>query len=81
MPETHCGEICATAERICALVAETPITVGGIKITVTLSIGVACWDGEQDLNFDQLLSRADIALYRAKDRGRNTVVVWQEVSE
>jgi diguanylate cyclase (GGDEF)-like protein len=80
MPETHCGEICATAERICTLVAETPITVGGIKITVTLSIGVACWDGEQDLNFDQLLSRADIALYRAKDEGRNTVVVWQETT-
>jgi diguanylate cyclase (GGDEF)-like protein len=81
MPETNCGEICATAERICALVAETPITVGAIHISVTLSIGVACWAGEQELNFDQLLSRADIALYRAKDRGRNMVVVWQESTD
>jgi diguanylate cyclase (GGDEF)-like protein len=81
MPETNCSEICVMADRICTLVAATPITVGALNISVTLSIGVACWDGEQDVNFDQLLSRADIDLYRAKDKGRNTVVVWQENSD
>ena len=78
MPETDCGETCDMAERICSLVSETPIAVGGINISVTLSIGVACWKGDQGVNHDQLLSRADIALYQAKDAGRDQVVVWKE---
>jgi diguanylate cyclase (GGDEF)-like protein len=80
LPETDCGETSLMAERICNLVAETPIILGAIKVSVTLSIGVACWDGDQELNYDQLLSQADIALYRAKDQGRNMVEVWQEIT-
>jgi diguanylate cyclase (GGDEF)-like protein len=80
LPETACEETSLMAERICTLVAETPITLGAINISVTLSIGVACWNGDQELNFDQLLSRADIALYRAKDKGRNMVDVWKEIT-
>lgn len=77
MPETDCKVTCTLADRLCALIAETPISLGSLNISVTVSVGVACWDGEQELNFDQLLSRADIALYRAKDNGRNQAVVWK----
>jgi len=40
------------------------------KINVTISIGMAKMS-EQDKDFDSLLKRADIALYKAKENGRN----------
>jgi diguanylate cyclase (GGDEF)-like protein/PAS domain S-box-containing protein len=41
---------------------------------VTVSIGAASWPSGLPLNADALIERADRALYRAKDRGRNTCV-------
>ena len=78
LPETGCEETRGLAERICSLVSETPILSGESTVSVTLSIGVTCWQGDQEFNFDHLLSQADSALYQAKGMGRNSVVVWQE---
>lgn len=47
----------------------------GQNIHVTTSIGLATFNGEEDL--DSLMKRADVALYRAKDTGRNRVCVWE----
>ncbi len=43
---------------------------------VTISIGVAVRDSEGRSGFEPLLREADDALYRAKEEGRNRVVVW-----
>lgn len=40
-------------------------------LQVTLSIGVATWDGKADIG--ELLQAADKQLYRAKHAGRNCV--------
>lgn len=42
-----------------------------IKSKVTISLGVAQYDTNEDIS--DLISRADTALYRAKDLGRNRV--------
>ena len=39
----------------------------------TFTAGVAAWDGEEDPQL--LLHRADVALYRAKDHGRDRTVI------
>ncbi|WP_457394916.1 diguanylate cyclase domain-containing protein, partial [Roseateles sp. P5_E1] len=44
---------------------------GGGEILVTTSVGMACWGGVGD-GADDLLERADRALYRAKAAGRDT---------
>lgn len=44
-------------------------------INVTISVGIAQFDAAQNENFISLLKRADNALYLAKDKGRNCVVV------
>jgi predicted signal transduction protein with EAL and GGDEF domain len=41
-------------------------------MSVTCSFGVAEWQPGEDI--DQLLKRADVALYQAKNGGRNCVV-------
>ena len=43
------------------------------RLNVTLSVGVACFNGHPD--YQQLMRRADEALYEAKHSGRNRVVV------
>lgn len=61
-----------TAERICAAVGDVPILLGNREIRVTVSIGVtAC--AANTFQENQLLAIADIALYKAKDAGRNCV--------
>jgi diguanylate cyclase (GGDEF)-like protein len=67
----------ALAERIRDSVAATPVEVApGVQLTLTVSIGVAGVvpaRTDRDLNAvaEQLMARADAALYCAKQKGRN----------
>ena len=62
------------AERIRSTFAALAATVAGHAVNATASIGVAIiQDPQQDVH--ALLAQADQALYRAKARGRNRVVV------
>ena len=74
MPETRPDMACLGAERIRHSIAEKPFEDPrtGKDITVTVSAGVACHRGAQD-TLDDLLYRADQALYQAKQRGRNRI--------
>ncbi len=64
----------AVAERVCAAMRE-PIPVGERLITSTLSVGVAVTQpGERDVA--GLLRDADVAMYQAKDAGRDQVAVF-----
>ncbi len=63
------------AERVRRHLEATPIHVKGHQVPLTLSQGVAQWlPGER---LENLLQRADSALYRAKQRGRNRTE-WAE---
>ncbi len=69
------------AERIRARIAQTPFCVAGDhRISVTLSVGIACFQGDDNrlVELDHagvdLMRRADECLYQAKHSGRNRVV-------
>lgn len=47
---------------------------------ITASFGVACYHGEPESG-EELVSRADIALYKAKESGRNQVIDELELTE
>jgi two-component system cell cycle response regulator len=75
MPETDASFAYAVAERLRKSIETTPIEISRApdKISITISIGIAAWEGESD-TAEALLHRADQALYRAKRSGRNRVV-------
>ena len=63
------------AEKIRAAMAGSPLSIGGeLRLNVTASLGVALGRGGEE-GWKVMLSHADQALYRAKDEGRNRVVV------
>ena len=67
------------AERIRKAVEVTPFPFEGDEIDVTLSAGVVDTKAGRDFKrIDDILGLADKALYRAKDAGRNQVVVFEE---
>lgn len=57
-----------------------PITIEGHQIRLTGSIGVAMYPRD-GTTVKELLSNADAALYRAKDKGRNTYAIYDSVIE
>lgn len=60
------------AERIRRRVQDVPIVVSGMQIGLTVSVGIATLDAEV-VTPDDLIERADSALYRSKSGGRNLV--------
>jgi two-component system cell cycle response regulator len=73
MPETNAATAQQVAERLCAQVAEASIPLpDGTPLSVTVSIGVATSQSSEEMA-DELLGRADAALYTAKNAGRNCV--------
>jgi diguanylate cyclase (GGDEF)-like protein len=62
-------------ERVKALVARHSIRINEINVRVTLSIGAYLHPPGEQTTTEDLLRRADDAVYRAKATGRNIVVI------
>jgi diguanylate cyclase (GGDEF)-like protein len=74
LPETNLEGAGALAERLRRLIEKQRVDVGGVIIQVTTSCGVATSPDHGSLP-EVLVERADQALYRAKENGRNRVEV------
>ncbi|WP_052190592.1 bifunctional diguanylate cyclase/phosphodiesterase [Chitinibacter sp. ZOR0017] len=64
------------AKQVIQRLAE-PLALGPLNITATCSIGVAVAHDQQD-DFDSLLQKADMAMYRAKGAGRNAFRIYDD---
>jgi diguanylate cyclase (GGDEF)-like protein len=67
-------EAFAAAERLRVALASTPLLLNGQIISLTISVGVAVFRTD-DTSYDNLLRRADHAVYAAKAGGRNQVAM------
>lgn len=72
LPDTSPFAAGIVAERLRARVAEAPVVFGGRSIPMTVSVGLAM-ELATDSSIEQVIARADDALYRAKRGGRNRV--------
>jgi two-component system, cell cycle response regulator len=76
LPHTGAGDGSILAERLCARLATTELDVGGRKVSLRTSFGVAeLGPDDGDDSGLELVRRADDALYAAKRSGRGRVEV------
>ncbi|QKZ02345.1 GGDEF domain-containing protein [Pseudomonas eucalypticola] len=72
IPATPLADAVRLVETLRAAVEACPFHFKGQRVTITLSIGLAAFRGSE--RSELVLKRADDALYRAKDAGRNRVI-------
>ncbi|MGE5523948.1 MAG: diguanylate cyclase [Rhodospirillaceae bacterium] len=70
---TEPDELLATAEKLRIAVEEHPLQVGEVSVPLTVSVG--CCVAAPDASVDAMVKAADEALYRAKQEGRNRVML------
>ncbi len=75
LPGAGAAEAQAVARRILGRVRRTRVTVAGEALHLTASIGIALFP-QHGRRPSELLSRADVAMYQAKERGRNQVCLY-----
>ncbi|MFK5893055.1 MAG: diguanylate cyclase [Pseudomonadota bacterium] len=66
------------AKRIIKLVSN-PINFKGELLTVGTSIGISIQDSINEITLEEVMHQADMALYQAKDSGRNTYRLYDDV--
>lgn len=76
LPGVHGKEAEALADRIVRAVAQIPFRFEGHSLRATASLGIAYYP-EHAVDADDLVARADIAMYQAKDAGKNTWRVFR----
>jgi diguanylate cyclase (GGDEF)-like protein len=75
LPRTDAAGACRIAERLRSSAGGLSISAADARINVTVSIGVSVL-GHHGNDLFELLAAADLALYRAKDAGRNQVQLY-----
>jgi diguanylate cyclase (GGDEF)-like protein len=73
LPETSPVGAATFAERLRANIEDHEFTAGGGPIRLTVSIGLSTFPAADIASADDFFARADAAMYRAKQGGRNQV--------
>ncbi len=72
LPDTEQGDAMNIAEKLRTAIEETPFTIDGRTLSLTMSFGISTFD-PKGMKKCELIERADKALYCAKNKGRNRV--------
>lgn len=81
MPATTLESAVQVAEEIRSLVEAKIFEHEGAQFNVTISIGIACMRESGSDDFEDLVKKADFALYEAKHSGRNKVCVFTKAGQ
>jgi diguanylate cyclase (GGDEF)-like protein len=75
-PDTDAGGAMKLAESLRATLESAVLMIENVKISVTVSIGVALAAANTERELKDILAEADVALYSAKKGGRNRVACF-----
>ncbi|WP_324779993.1 EAL domain-containing protein [Thiobacillus sedimenti] len=76
LPGVQGSEAEILADRVVRAIAQLPFRFEGQSLRLTTSLGIAYYP-EHAVDADDLVARADIAMYQAKDAGKNTWRVFR----
>jgi diguanylate cyclase (GGDEF)-like protein len=77
-PDTELDDAIAVGNQIVSIL-KRPFRIAGTTLQISGSVGIASLEGSAD-TFASIVERADKALYRAKNAGRNQVLVAPDLS-
>ena len=75
LPETDDKSAYIFAERFREKIFNSSVTAENKTIKYSVSVGISVLDASHDRDIKTILKRADIALYTAKESGRNTTII------
>lgn len=78
MPETGVEQAFSTADRLRKMIESASVEADGAELPVTISVGLAEIAHDADHSVEAVISRADKALYQAKQAGRNHAVIYSD---
>lgn len=76
LPETEKSKAAEVAEKLRGLIEATPFGWHGEAFNITCSIGIASAPDDRIADWNDLLDKADQALYRGKGTGKNVVFTF-----
>ncbi|MGC1359436.1 MAG: GGDEF domain-containing protein [Xanthobacteraceae bacterium] len=76
LPHTSAADAMKVAETLRATIAQQRVPTPDLPLSITASFGVSTLEPSAG-DIDEFLRRADVALYIAKDNGRNRCALWQ----
>lgn len=71
------NDLLSAANRILGSISDKPFIIDGVSHDLTASIGLSIYPLDDD-DAGKILKNADIAMYHAKNSGKNTVVIHNE---
>lgn len=71
LPQTNAKLAADIAERLCQLISSLHVSVNDKPVSITISMGVAGYQRKGEVTTDKLLQSADMAMYQAKQNGKN----------
>ncbi|SFX19099.1 diguanylate cyclase [Marinospirillum alkaliphilum] len=77
LPDTQMNQAWQVAERLRLAVEAASYQHDELELKITTSLGIALYAVQDNISQDELINRADTALYQAKREGRNCCVIWQ----
>jgi len=76
LPETDCNPAVEIADRLRLATEQNQLNINE-EISFTISIGGVSIIPDQETSFETLFDESDIALYRAKEKGKNRVEFYR----
>lgn len=76
LPETNLEQAREVANELCTKIREMPFMFAAKAIPLSASFGVSTLNSSGIFSADHLVTQADVALYEAKNTGRDKVVCW-----
>ncbi len=81
LPSTDAAEAMEFSDRLHGAINKAVLNHNNAIIHYSASIGLASSGGDTAVDIDELLARADLALYQAKRSGRNQTALFNPASE
>jgi diguanylate cyclase (GGDEF)-like protein len=76
LPSTGRDTAWVVAERLRTSIAQMKVPWAPPLPQVTISLGLYAFDQYSNITAEEILQRADEALYLSKERGRNRSTIW-----